>query len=85
MLDRCTYLTEERQKLLTENKKLRQLAGDQNSKIDELENKNLSLQLSRSIVHEEGNTNALKSQLEEFIAEIDRHIALLMANKDQKA
>ncbi len=74
----------EKEALAAENKRLRKMVEAHDQKIEELENKNLSLQLSRSIVHGKGETLELKEQLEQYIQDIDQCLALLKANADQK-
>jgi regulator of replication initiation timing len=67
----------ENQRLLSDNAGLHATLDDQAKKIEELENKNLTLQISKTVAGDKLNNAALKQKLNEFIKEIDDCLAHL--------
>ena len=70
-------LKTENQRLLSDNAGLCATVDDQAKKIEELENKNLTLQISKTVAGDKLNNTALKQKLNEFIKEIDDCLAHL--------
>lgn len=70
-------LTEAREKLESENKKLALTLAERDKKIEEIQNKNINLQLSRVLGNGFAGESDLRQRLDEYIGEIDATIAHL--------
>jgi uncharacterized coiled-coil DUF342 family protein len=75
LIEENARLRSEYQQLLDEMSQLRNQADDTQKSIKELENKNVNLQLSKTIDNTE--KNKLKAVIEELIVEIDKGLELL--------
>jgi uncharacterized coiled-coil DUF342 family protein len=75
LIEENTKLRSEYQQLLDEMSQLKNQADDTQKSIKELENKNVNLQLSKSIDNNE--KTKLKAVIEELIVEIDKGLELL--------
>ena len=75
LIEENTRLRLEYQQLLDEMSLLRNQADDTQKSIKELENKNVNLQLSKTI--DSNEKTKLKAVIEELIVEIDKGLELL--------
>ena len=75
LIEENTRLRLEYQQLLDEMSQLRNQADDTQKSIKELENKNVNLQLSKTI--DSNEKTKLKTVIEELIVEIDKGLELL--------
>ena len=75
LIEENTRLRLEYQQLLDEMSQLRNKADDTQKSIKDLENKNVNLQLSKTI--DSNEKTKLKAVIEELIVEIDKGLELL--------
>jgi regulator of replication initiation timing len=75
LIEENTKLRLEYQQLLDEMSQLRNQADDTQKSIKDLENKNVNLQLSKTI--DSNEKTKLKAVIEELIVEIDKGLELL--------
>jgi len=75
LIEENTKLRLEYQQLLDEMSQLRNQADDTQKSIKDLENKNVNLQLSKTI--DSSEKTKLKAVIEELIVEIDKGLELL--------
>ena len=72
-----TLLKQQNEKILLENKELKEIIEQQNNTLKDLEKNNKNLQLAKAVSSSSGDTSEAKKNIEEIVREIDTCIALL--------
>ena len=70
-------LETENDEIKQENRALRTQVQELQNRLQEIEDKNINLQVAKTVSHQQLDHQVLKAQIDHFVEEIDRCLALL--------